>query len=323
MLAITAFSIYAMGVAANPAGYVAQFEGNVTLSSKGVKRVLQPKDLERALRVFPGDKLAATTKDSKLSLVVYGRRVRIQGVGSYTIPPEDPRVGNLASRAAMAGRGAGTDNAAPFESLAILTHQTLGQTPVGNLVPLSDGRLPVVWVANEGGKHVKITLTIEGVDPVETDWIDTHEGGVEGFPFGSVQSEPLGKYILENASNDVAVLATLDITGEDGKKNTTYWEVPKKSNLVKAVESFREFELNGFDGFDEAVGFCEGTVGEDTSRPTYPLMRTHLVYSRWKEMPKQWVRLSMLHLLTLDYRFDGLEGRLKKILADKDNDNRR
>lgn len=304
-----------------PAGYIASFEGEVILSPiAGGKRTLKPADLDRSLRIYAGDKLSLIKSESKVSLVVYGRRMRLEGVSSYTVPASDPRAGQVASRAAMAGRGAGEGDPAPYESLAIFTHQNLGPTPVGNLIPSPDGKLVVVWVAAEEVKKVRLKLIIDGLDPISTDWIDTRPQSVEGFPFGSLASAELGQYLLANASADLAQEATLVLESEDGKRNITYWEVPKAAFLKAAMETAAKFNLDSFEGFDEAVGFSEGLVGGEAGGPAYPMLRASLVYSRWSAKPTQWLRLSMLHLLALEYRFDGLEARLKAMLDERDDD---
>lgn len=312
--------IAANGFAA-PAGYVASFEGEVILSpAAGGKRTLQASDLDRSLRIYAGDKLALTKKESKASLVVYGRRMRLEGITNYTVPASDPRAGQVASRAAMAGRGAGEGDPAPYETLAIFTYQNLGPTPVGNLIPSPDGTLPIVWVVADGIKKVRLKLEIDGMEPVSTDWVDARSNAIEGFPFGSIASKPFGDYLLKHASPDLALEATLVIESDNDKRNTTYWEVPKKAFLTSAVEASAKFDLETFEGFDEAVGFSEGLVGEAAAGPAYPMMRANLVFTRWSAKPSQWLRLSMLHLLALEYRFDGLEAKLKKMLDERDGD---
>lgn len=319
LLSIVAIAATGWGQASNPAGYVASFDGGITLIPvSGAKRTLKPKDKEHAIRLYPGDKLTLDAKDSALSLVVYGRRMRLNGTTTFTVPMEDPRSGQLASRAAMAGRGAGSSDTAPYEKLAILANQTLGQSPVGNLIPAPDGTLPLVWVAANPKDKVRITLALEDGTKVQTDWLKADENSVAGYPFGVIRSAELGKFLTEQSSPDFALSATLSIENDKGESNTTYWEIPKKAFIEAALDSFGKFDLGDFDGFDQAVAFCEGNDGERRGLPTYPMLRASLVVDRWKAGPAEWMRLSMLHLLVLEYRFDGLEAKLKKQLQEKD-----
>jgi hypothetical protein len=301
-------------------GYIADFTGEAILTPaptptpRRIKRSLQESDKKTSLRLYTGDIITAVKPSSVAYLVVYGKRVKVVWDKHFKVPSEEDQTAQNASHTAHAGRGAAGSEPQPYETFALFAQQRTEAR--SSLVPNPDGTLPLVWVA-EKDTPVSITLTIEieengkVTEKSRTITLTPNNGErVAGFPFYGTTSKALGIHIFQYMDKDIARNATITLKNKTGKINTTRWQIENRTFTLATMEKLKTFSPRDFDGLDDALQFCE---------EGYEGQRAFLVFEWWRKNPTHFWALNMLHFLTLEYRFDALQAKLKKILDSQDH----
>ncbi len=309
----------AMAIWESSRGYIASMSGSGQLThATGTTVPLKAESLKSCVRLFTGDRVLLANSTSKAMLILDGRRVRMVGASVFTVPSDAAQVGELASRTVLAGRGAGSGvKPAPFEKLAIFCRQDGEESPAGNLTVFNDGSLPIVWAHDELAKSVQITIQVDDEPSFTTESIPAHANGISSYPFGSTNRKDLGDYLLKNLSDKFARQVTLTIKDNNGRTNKSYWTIQKKAEFERARKLFKANAVDDFDLFDSTVQSAEGGEGGSKS-PSYPGIKTALVYGYFAKHADAFIALEMLHFLSLTHQFPGIELQLKKQLDARD-----